>query len=35
MSNVLKTGAVIEPEKLPVHGSLVGSAVEPGDVINI
>ena len=28
-SNVLKTGPVIEPEKLPVHGSLVGPAVEP------
>ena len=40
--NVLKTGSVIEPEKLPVHGSLVGPPVEPlsnryqtGDVINI
>ena len=28
-SNVLKTGPVIEPEKLPVHGSLVGPTVEP------
>ena len=28
-SNVLKTGPVTEPEKLPVHGSLVGLAVEP------
>ena len=27
--NVLKTGPVIEPEKLPVHGSLVGPPVEP------
>ena len=27
-SNVLKTGPVTEPEKLPVHGSLVGSVVE-------
>ena len=27
--NVLKTGPVIEPEKLPVHGSLVGPTVEP------
>ena len=42
ISNVLKTGPVIEPEKLPVHGSLVGPPVEPlsnryqtGDVINI
>ena len=26
--NVLKTGPVIEPEKLPVHGSLVGPVVE-------
>ena len=41
-SNVLKTGPVIEPEKLPVHGSLIGPPVEPllnryqtGDVINI
>ena len=40
--NVFRTGPVIEPEKLPVHGSLVGPAVEPlsnrywtGDVINI
>ena len=24
ITNVLKTGPVIEPEKLPVHGSLVG-----------
>ena len=29
MTNVLKTGPVTEPEKLPVHGSLVGPAVEP------
>ena len=29
ISNVLKTGPVIEPEKLPVHGSLVGPPVEP------
>ena len=29
MSNVLKTGSVVEPEKLPVHGSLIGPAVEP------
>ena len=29
MSNVLKTGPVIEPEKLPIHGSLVEPAVEP------
>ena len=28
-SNVLKTGPVAEPEKLPVHGSLVGPVVEP------
>ena len=27
--NVFKTGSVIEPEKLPVHGSPVGPAVEP------
>ena len=27
--NVLKTGPVTEPEKLPVHGSLVGPMVEP------
>ena len=27
--NVLKTGPVTEPEKLPVHGSLVGPVVEP------
>ena len=26
--NVLKTGPVTEPEKLPVHGSLVGPMVE-------
>ena len=26
--NVLKTESVIEPEKLPVHGSLVGKVVE-------
>ena len=29
ISNVLKTGPVAEPEKLPVHGSLVGPVVEP------
>ena len=41
-TNVFRTGPVIEPEKLPVHGSLVGPAVGPlsnryrtGDVINI
>ena len=28
-TNVLKTRPVTEPEKLPVHGSLVGSVVEP------
>ena len=28
-SNVLKTGPVTEPEKLPVHGSPVGLVVEP------
>ena len=27
--NVFRTGPVIEPEKLSVHGSLVGPAVEP------
>ena len=27
--NVIITGPVIEPKKLPVHGSLVGPAVEP------
>ena len=27
--NVLKTGPVIEPKKLPIHGSLVGLVVEP------
>ena len=27
--NVFRTGPVIEPEKLPVHGSLVGLTVEP------
>ena len=27
--NVLKTGPVIEPKKLPVHGSLIGPVVEP------
>ena len=27
--NVLKTGPVTKPEKLPVHGSLVGPVVEP------
>ena len=27
--NVLKTGPVSEPEKLPVHGSLVELVVEP------
>ena len=29
LDNVLKTGPVTEPEKLPVHDSLVGSVVEP------
>ena len=29
ITNVLKTGPVTEPEKLPVHGSLVGPVVEP------
>ena len=29
INNVLKTGPVTEPEKLPVHGSLVGPVVEP------
>ena len=28
-TNVLKTGPVIELEKFPVHGSLVGPVVEP------
>ena len=28
-ANVLKTRPVIEPEKLPVHGSLVRPVVEP------
>ena len=28
-TNVFRTGPVIEPEKLPVHGSPVGPAVEP------
>ena len=28
-TNVLKIGPVIEPEKLPVHGSLVQSVVGP------
>ena len=27
--NVLKTGPMTEPEKLPIHGSLVGPVVEP------
>ena len=27
--NVLKTGPMIDPKKLLVHGSLVGSTVEP------
>ena len=27
--NVLKIGPVTEPEKLPVHGSLIGPVVEP------
>ena len=27
--NGLKTGSVTELEKLPVHGSLVGLAIEP------
>ena len=46
MINVFRTGPVIEPEKLPVHGSPVGPVVEPrsnrwsnrgqtGDVINM
>ena len=29
MTNVFRTGLVIEPEKLPVHGSPVRPAVEP------
>ena len=29
LDNVLKTGPVIEPEKLLVHGSLVGPVDEP------
>ena len=29
ISNVFRTGPVIEPEKLPIHGSLVGSMVKP------
>ena len=29
ISNVFKTEPVIEPKKLPVHGSPVGPAVEP------
>ena len=29
MTNVLKTGPMSESEKLSVHGSLVGPAVEP------
>ena len=29
LSNVLKTGPVVEPKKLPGHGSLVGPVVEP------
>ena len=28
-TNVLKTGPMTEPEKLPVHGSLVRPVVEP------
>ena len=28
-TNVLKTGSVIEPEKLPIYGSLVGPMIEP------
>ena len=28
-TNVLKTGPVTEPKKLPVHDSLVGPMVEP------
>ena len=28
-TNVLKTGPMTEPEKLPVHGSLVGPMVKP------
>ena len=29
ITNVLKTGPIIEHEKLSVHGSLVGPTVEP------
>ena len=29
VSNVLKIGLMTEPEKLPVHGSLVEPVVEP------
>ena len=29
VNNIFKIGLVIESEKLPVHGSLVGSTVEP------
>ena len=28
-TNVLKTGSVIEPEKLPIHDSLIGPMIEP------
>ena len=28
-SNVFRTGPVIEPEKLPVHSSLVGPTIKP------
>ena len=28
-SNVFRTGLIIEPEKLPIHGSLVRPVVEP------
>ena len=27
--NVFRTGSIIKPEKLPVHGSLVGPTIEP------
>ena len=29
LANVLKTGSIIEPKKLPIYGSLVGPPVEP------
>ena len=28
ITNIFRIGPIIEPEKLPVHGSLVGSVVE-------